>query len=118
MVSSFSGDWPRLKGKQALYIWAQPAGSALNQAGSRLRFAESVFQERYREAAHNSQNSIAGIVVILLGHRGGVAAAALDDIARWTYGTITEPAFLKKCSLDSPGAFEPGPPVSRGPHGP
>jgi hypothetical protein len=111
--STFSGDWPRLKGKQALYIWAQPTGPALNEAGSRLRFAESVFQERYREASHNSQNSIVGIVIIFLDRRGGVAAAALDDIARWRDGTLTQPAFLKKCSLDPPGAFEAAPPIPR-----
>jgi hypothetical protein len=104
--STFSGDWPRLKGKQALYIWARPEGSALNTAGSKLRFAESIFRERYREASHNSQNSVAGIVVIFLDQRGGVAAAALDDIAHWADGTLTQPAFLKKCSLDPPGAFE------------
>ncbi|HEV2732127.1 MAG TPA: SH3 domain-containing protein [Terriglobales bacterium] len=104
--STFSGDWPRLKGKQALYIWARPEGSALNTAGSKLRFAESIFRERYREASHNSQNSAAGIVVIFLDQRGGVAAAALDDIAHWADGTLAQPAFLKKCSLDPPGAFE------------
>src|SRR5207245_2313570 len=71
--STFSGDWPRLKGKQALYIWARPEGSVLNEAGSKLRFAESIFKERYREASHNSQNSVAGIVVIFLDQRGGVA---------------------------------------------
>lgn len=104
--STFSGDWPRLKGKQALYIWARPEGSVLNEAGSKLRFAESIFKERYREASHNSQNSVAGIVVIFLDQRGGVAAAALEDIGHWADGTLTQPAFLKKCSLDPPGAFE------------
>ena len=104
--STFSGDWPRLKGKQALYIWARPEGSALNTAGSKLRFAESIFRERYREASHNSQNSVAGIVVIFLDQRGGVAAAALDDIAHWADGSLAQAAFLKKCSLDPPGAFE------------
>jgi len=71
-----------------------------------LRFAESIFKERYREASHNSQNAVAGIVVIFLDQRGGVAAAALDDIGHWADGTLTQPAFLKKCSLDPPGAFE------------
>ena len=104
--STFSGDWPRLKGKEALYIWARPEGSALNTAGSKLRFAESIFRERYREASHNSQNSVAGVVVIFLDQRGGVAAAALDDIAHWADGTLAQAAFLKKCSLDPPGAFE------------
>jgi hypothetical protein len=106
MPSTFAGDWPRLKGKQALYIWARPEGSVPNEAGIKLRFAESIFKERYREASHNSQNAVAGIVVIFLDQRGGVAAAALDDIGHWADGTLTQPAFLKKCSLDPPGAFE------------
>jgi len=45
-------------------------------------------------------------VVIFLDQRGGVAAAALEDIGHWADGTLTQPAFLKKCSLDPPGAFE------------
>jgi len=44
----------------------------LNDAGSKLRFAETVFKERYRESLHNSQSSVAGIVVIFLDQRGGV----------------------------------------------
>jgi len=71
-----------------------------------LRFAETIFKERYREASHNSQNSVAGIVVIFLDQRGGVAAAALEDIGHWADGTLSQASFLKKCSLDPPGAFE------------
>jgi hypothetical protein len=103
---TFSGDWPRLKDKQVLYIWAGPESSVANATGSKLHFAENIFRERYREAVHNSQNAAAGIVVIFLDQRGGVAAAALEDIAHWTDGTLTLSAFLKKCSLDPPGAFE------------
>jgi hypothetical protein len=103
---TFSGEWPRLRDKQVLYIWARPQSSVGNATGSKLHFAENIFRERYREAVHNSQNAAAGIVVIFLDQRGGVAAAALEDIAHWTDGTLTLPAFLKKCSLDPPGAFE------------
>ena len=105
--SPFSGDWIRLKGKQALYVWVRPAGSIPNMAaGKKLRFAEAIFVERYREASHNSRNSVEGIVVIFLDQRGGVAAATLEDIGHWAEGSLTHPAFLKKCSLDPPGAFE------------
>ena len=110
---TFSGDWPRSKGKPVLYIWAKPEGSVPSEAGSKLRFAESIFKERYREAIHNSQSSAAGIVVIFLDQRGGVAAAALRDIAHWTDGTLTLTAFLKKCSLDPPGAFETSSPKNQ-----
>jgi hypothetical protein len=100
----FSGDWPQLKGKQTLYIWAKPEGSVPNAAGSKLHFAENIFRERSREAVHNSQSSVGGIVVIFLDQPAGVAAATLEDIAHWTDGTLTLAAFLKKCSLDPPCA--------------
>ena len=106
-ISRFSGDWPRLKGKQALYVWARPEASALTMGtGDKLRFAEHIFMERYRQAAHDSRNSVEGIVVIFLDQRGGVAAANLDDIHFWADGSLTSAAFVKKCSLDPPGAFE------------
>jgi len=105
--STFSGDWPRLKDKQALYLWAQAEGSTLSQeSGKKLHFAEALFRERYREISHSSQLSVDGIVIIFLDRRGGVAAASLDDIAHWFDGSLTQAAFLKRCSLDPPGAFE------------
>jgi hypothetical protein len=106
-ASDFSGDWPRLKGKKALYLWARPDGTVLNlPTGNRLQFVQTVFLERYREIAHSSQNSVDGIVVIFVDERGAVAAAALDDIRLWAEGSLTQSAFLKKCSLDPPTAFQ------------
>ena len=109
-VSPFSGDWPRLKDKQALYVWARPEGAVLTApSGEKLRFAEHIFMERYRQAAHDSRNSVEGIVVIFLDKRGGVAAANLDDIHVWAEGNLTATAFMKRCSLDPPGAFSSPP---------
>jgi len=105
-VSPFSGDWPRLKDKRALYVWARPDGSALTlAAGEKLLFAEHIFMERYRQATHDSRNSVEGIVVIFLDKRGGVAAANLDDIHFWAEGSLSSTAFIKRCSLDPTGAF-------------
>jgi hypothetical protein len=107
MASTFSGEWPRLKGRQALYVWARPEGLAPNLAiGEKWHFAASVFKERYRELSHTSHNAADGIVVIFLDDRGGVAAAVLDDIRQWAEGSLSSSAFLKRCSLDPPGAFE------------
>ena len=107
MVSPFSGDWTRLNGKQALYLWARPEGSIRDVAvGQKLKFVERIFKERYREVTHSSQNPVDGVVVIFLDKRGGVAAATLEDIAHWAAGNLSHTAFLKKCSLDPPGAFE------------
>jgi hypothetical protein len=107
MASPFSGEWAPLQGKQALYLWARPEGSVRDVVvGKKLRFMEMLFKERYRELSHNSQNTVGGIVVIFLDQRGGVAAATLEDISHWTSGNLSQAAFLKKCSLDPPGAFE------------
>jgi hypothetical protein len=104
--STFSGDWARLKGRKVLYIWARPEGSSLNvKTGAKLRFAQATFSERYRQAAHGSQVSLEGIVVIFLDQQGGVAAATFPDIGLWVEGAITEPAFLSRCSLDPSSAF-------------
>ena len=106
-VSEFSGDWARLKGKRTLYVSARPEGSVPDvAAGKKVRFVEATFKERYRELSHDSQNSVEGIVVIFLDQRGGVAAASLEDISDWAEGRLSRMAFLKKCSLDPPGAFE------------
>jgi hypothetical protein len=104
--ATFSGDWSRLHGKRALYIWARPEGSALNTvATKKLRFTQAIFRERYREVSHNSQSSVEGFVVIFLDQKGGVAAASLDDVGLWTGGSLTTPVFLKKCSFDPRSAF-------------
>lgn len=106
-TDEFSGEWARLKGKKALYIWARPDGSAMSRPmGNRLQFVQTLFTERYRVMAHSSQDAADGIVVIFLDDMGGVAAASMDDIRSWVEGSLSQAAFLKKCSLDPPGAFE------------
>jgi hypothetical protein len=107
MSSTFSGDWSRLKDRQALYIWARPEGLAPNLAiAEKWHFATGIFRERYRELSHTSHSAPDGIVVIFLDDRGGVAAAVLEDIRQWAEGSLSSSAFLKRCSLDPPGAFD------------
>ncbi|HZQ70674.1 MAG TPA: hypothetical protein VFA68_19245 [Terriglobales bacterium] len=110
----FEGDWQKLKGRKALYLFAQPDGSAMNAAvGDRWKFVQSVFGEQYREMAHTPQNTIEGVVIIFMDQGGGVAAASLDDIRAWMEGTLTKSEFIRRCSLDPPAAFlkpEPGEP--------
>ena len=105
MSSDFSGDLVQLKGKRALYIWARPEGSGLNLSGNKLRFAENLFLERYKEFSHASQNEVAGIVVIFLDQQGGVAAATLEDIRLFAEGSLSQETFLKKSSFDPPSSF-------------
>ncbi len=107
IISPFTGEWARLKGKRVLYLWARPEGSTLNVvAGKKRRFVQYIFMQRYRQASHSSQEPVEGIVVIFLDQRGGVAAASLTDIGRWVEGSLSRIAFLKNCSFDPPGAFE------------
>ena len=106
MASTFTGDWAPLNGKQALYVWARPEGSPLNvMADKKLRFAESIFKQRFHASDPTSPNPVAGVVVIFLDQAGGVAAASMEDIALWTHGSLSQSAFVKKCSLDPPSAF-------------
>jgi len=44
-------------------------------------------------------------VVIFLDQQGGVAAASLDDIRLFADGSLSQEAFLKKCSFDPPSSF-------------
>jgi len=44
-------------------------------------------------------------VVVFLGPKGGVAAAALPDIRRWHDGIISDKLFLSRCSLDPATSF-------------
>jgi hypothetical protein len=108
-VRIFGGDWTQLKGKTALYVFAQPArqlpATALGQ--NQLKFAEYSFVEGYRAATH-SQQQIDGVVVVFLGQKGGVAAATLADIRRWHEGYLTDKLFLDRCSLDPADSFRDG----------
>ena len=102
----FEGDWQPLKGKKALYLFAQPDGAAMNVAtGNRWHFVESVFNQQYLEIAHTPESSIQGIVIIFMDQGGGVAAARLDDIRSWVEGSLNKAQFIKRCSLDPPSAF-------------
>jgi len=105
-IKPFHGEWSQLKGKNALYVFAQPArelpASALGQ--NQLRYAEFTFVEGYREATHSEQE-VDGVVVVFLGQKGGVAAATLADIRRWHEGTLTDKLFLERCSLDPSESF-------------
>jgi hypothetical protein len=105
-VKPFAGEWAPLKGKPALFVFAQPSRAIpdgiLGQ--SQFRFVKHVFMEGYREAAHSEQ-PISGVVVVFLGDKGGVAAATLADIRRWRDGAISDKAFIERCSLDPPESF-------------
>jgi len=105
-VNLFSGDWARLKGKRVLFVYAQPRGLLSDMASedAKLGYAKRVFQSRLKPLLQ-SQPDVEGVVVVFLGNRGGVAAAALSDIKQWTEGGLSDEAFVNRCSLDPPAEF-------------
>ncbi|MGA8221697.1 MAG: hypothetical protein WB780_08590 [Candidatus Acidiferrales bacterium] len=105
-VKAFAGDWAPLKGKPALFVFAQPARSIPeNMLGkSQFDFSKHIFTQGYREAAHSEQN-FAGVVVVFLGAKGGVASATLEDIRRWRDGLLPDKQFFSRCSFDPPESF-------------
>lgn len=110
----FSGDWIGLKDKRARYIFVRPVGSSINSSPvNKLRFAQSMFSERGREALHNSHNTLDGVVIVFLDQGGGVAAATLKNVRLWLSGNLSSAAFLKTCSLDPPSQFAAPPHPSR-----
>jgi hypothetical protein len=105
-VTVFSGDWGRLKGKKVLFVYAQPRGLLSDMASedAKLRYAERIFQSRFRTVSE-SKTDVEGVVVVFLGTRGGVAAATLADIRQWVEGGLGHEAFVNRCSLDPIGEF-------------
>ena len=97
-VMTFAGDWAELKGKPTLFLWVASAAGPVTR--DRWTYAQRMFEER-AQAARNAE----GIVLVFLGD-GGVAAATLRDIRRWTRGTLSDSAFRARCSLDPPRAFQ------------
>jgi hypothetical protein len=105
-VTTFSGDWARLKGKKVLFVYAQPRGLLSDMASqdAKLGYAKRIFQSRYRTVSQ-SQAEVEGVVVVFLGTRGGIAAATLADIRQWVEGGLPDEAFVNRCSLDPATEF-------------
>jgi hypothetical protein len=104
-VTQFLGDWPSLRGQQALFLWAQPVGVSHSEAREKLSYVKQLFADRYRDAVHTDVKYV-GLVVIFIGtDKSAVAAARLDDIGQWLNGRMPDSEFMKRCSLDPPEVF-------------
>jgi hypothetical protein len=108
-VTNFLGDWPRLKGKKALYVYVQPRGLLADMSGDsrKWQYAERLFGDHYRHRT-KVREPFDGVVVIFMGGHSAVAAASLADIGQWVDGNIREGAFVARCSLDPVGEFQAG----------
>ncbi len=106
-VTTFSGDWVRLKGKKVLFVYAQPRGllSDMGNQDAKLGYAKRIFESRYRSVLQ-SKTDVEGVVVVFLGTRGGIAAATLTDIRQWLEGQLPDEAFVNRCSLDPATEFK------------
>jgi hypothetical protein len=105
-VAPFSGNWALLKDKPTLFVVAQPkrAIPTASLGQTQMEFAKRAFLDGYRSAAH-TQEKIAGIAVVFLGDKAGMAAATLSEISLWHKGTISDKVFLERCFLSPPDAF-------------
>jgi hypothetical protein len=106
VIQTFTGEWPVLKGKSALFVLAEPKGAISEDTlgKSQLEFAGHTFLEGYRAATH-SQQTVAGVVVVFSGDKPGVAAATLPEIRQWQEGRVSDQVFFARCSLDPPSSF-------------
>lgn len=105
-VTTFSGDWVRLRGKKVLFVYAQPRGLLSDMANqdAKLGYAKRIFESRFRSVSQ-SKTEVEGVVVVFLGSRGGIAAATLSDIRQWVEGALSDDVFVNRCSLDPPAEF-------------
>ena len=105
-IHPFTGEWSVLKGKSVLFLFAQRRGvrSSSVPDEQRIVFLKRVLAETYRTASH-SPTPIQGVVVVFAGGRGAVAAASLTDIRQWVQGSLSDDAFIEKCSLDPLAEF-------------
>jgi hypothetical protein len=110
VIQPFTGQWPVLNGKSALFVLAQPRGAIAGDTlgKSQLEFASHTFLEGYRAAIHSQQN-LAGVVVVFAGDKPGVAAATLTEIRQWQEGRVSDKVFFSHCSFDPPESFRDGP---------
>jgi hypothetical protein len=81
-VRPFAGDWPRLKGKSVLFVFALPRAVLSDVAADRRKvlFLKRDFAYSYQSAMHSS-TSFQGVVVIFAGSGGAIAAATRSILA-------------------------------------
>jgi len=107
-ISSFPGDWTVLKGKKVKIYTVQPVSQNAKESGPavRLNYALALFEQALKESGSASQ-PIEGVVVIFDAADGGLVAASLSDIQKYSSGTLNRGAFWAQAYLDPPDAFQP-----------
>jgi hypothetical protein len=106
-TGTFPGDWDSLRGKQVRIIWVQPEGFAdPGTSQNKVSMAKALFRKNYPEIAQGAQVAVDGVVIVLDSPDGGMAAATLPVLQRWSEGKLSDEAFWKQCWFDPPDAFQ------------
>jgi hypothetical protein len=105
-MSSFPGDWSRLKGKTVKIFTVQPVteNPKETRAAARLNYALALFEKGWKESATVTPTPD-GVVVIFDVADGGIAGATLGDIQKVASGALSREAFWTQSYLDPPEAF-------------
>jgi hypothetical protein len=107
-VSNFPGDWAVLKGKKVKIYTVQAISQNAKDSGptARLNYSLALFEQTLKEAA-SASTPVEGVVVIFDAADGGIVAAAMPDIQKYTSGGLNRDAFWAQAYLDPPDAFRP-----------
>jgi hypothetical protein len=107
-ISNFPGDWTVLKGKKVKIYTVQPISQNTMDSGPsvRLNYSLALFEETLKASASASE-PIDGVVVIFDAADGGLVAASLSDIQKYSSGSLSRSTFWAQSYLDPPDAFQP-----------
>jgi hypothetical protein len=107
-IGTFPSDWATLKGKTVKIFMVRPISQDTKETGPtmRLEYSLALFQKGLKESTSVTPTP-EGVVVIFDAADGGIAAATLADIQKYTSGAITRSSFWAQNYLDPPEAFRP-----------
>lgn len=107
-AGSFPGDWAVLKGKNVKIFTVQPISQNAKETAPavRLGYTLALFEKTLKESASVSP-PLEGVVVIFDAADGGIVAAAMADIRKYSSGALTREAFWAQAYMDPADAFLP-----------
>jgi hypothetical protein len=103
-TNTFSGNWEPLQGKSVHVIWIETASASGTSAAEKRKFAKGLLLKAYNDMTSSNQR-VEGIVIVFDSADGGQIAATMESLKALQDGSLSEPAFWRRCSLDPPEAF-------------
>jgi hypothetical protein len=109
-VNNFPGDWTALKGKKVKIYTVQLVSQNTKDSGPavRLNYSLALFEQALKEST-NASTPVDGVVVIFDAADGGIVAAPIAAIQKYSSGGLARDAFWAQAYLDPPDAFLPAP---------